>query len=58
MFQKLVHFATQAGLPTGLSYQANSDAPFAEDVTRMIGRLQNNGLAIERQRGNIVEVRE
>lgn len=56
MFQKLVYFATQAGLPTGLSYEAKSYGPFADDVKRMIGRLQNNGLAVERQRGQMFEV--
>lgn len=57
MFQKLVYFATQAGLPTGLTYEAKSYGPFADDVKRLIGRLQNNGLAIERQRNNMFEVR-
>ncbi|HEU5156040.1 MAG TPA: macro domain-containing protein [Streptosporangiaceae bacterium] len=57
MFQKLVYFATQAGVPTGLEYEAASYGPYAADVKRMVARLQNNGLAIERQRGNMFEVR-
>jgi O-acetyl-ADP-ribose deacetylase (regulator of RNase III) len=44
MFQKLVYFATVAGLPTGLEYQASEFGPYAPDLNRMIGRLQNNGL--------------
>jgi uncharacterized protein YwgA/O-acetyl-ADP-ribose deacetylase (regulator of RNase III) len=57
MFQKLVYFATQAGIPTGLEYEAASYGPYAPNVKRMVARLQNNGLAIERQRGNTFEVR-
>lgn len=57
MFQKLVYFATQAGVPTGLKYEAASYGPFAANVKRVVGRLQNNGLAVERQRGNMFEVR-
>jgi uncharacterized protein YwgA/O-acetyl-ADP-ribose deacetylase (regulator of RNase III) len=57
MFQKLVYFATQAGIPTGLQYEAASYGPYAADLKRMLARLQNNGLAVERQRGNMFEVR-
>jgi O-acetyl-ADP-ribose deacetylase (regulator of RNase III)/uncharacterized protein YukE len=57
MFQKLVYFASQAGIPTGLRFQAASYGPYASDLKRMVGRLQNNGLAIERQRGQMFEVR-
>lgn len=57
MFQKLVYFATQAGIPTGLEYVADSYGPYAADLKRMLARLQNNGLAIEQQRGTVFEVR-
>lgn len=57
MFQKLVYFATQAGIPTGMQYEAASYGPYAAGLKRMLARLQNNGLAIERQRGNMFEVR-
>jgi uncharacterized protein YwgA len=57
MFQKLVYFATQAGIPTGLQYEAASYGPYASDLKRMIARLQNNGLAVEQQHGNMFEVR-
>lgn len=57
MFQKLVYFATQAGIPTGLDYEAGSYGPYAADLKRMLARLQNNGLAVERRRGKMFEVR-
>jgi uncharacterized protein YwgA/O-acetyl-ADP-ribose deacetylase (regulator of RNase III) len=57
MFQKLVYFATQAGIPTGLRFEANSYGPFASSLKQHIARLQNNGLALERQRGNMFEVK-
>jgi uncharacterized protein YwgA len=57
MFQKTVYFATQAGVPTGLQFEAASYGPYAADLKRMLARLQNNGLAIEQQRGSMLEVR-
>jgi len=57
MFQKLVYFATQAGIPTGLRFEANSYGPFAPMLKRHIARLQHNGLALECQRGNMFEVK-
>lgn len=57
MLQKLVYFATQAGIPTGLKFDAASFGPYSPDLNRNIGRLQNNGLADERQVGRMFEVR-
>lgn len=57
MFQKLVYFATQAGVPTGLDYEAQSYGPYAADLKRMLARLQHNGLVTEEQRGKMFEVR-
>jgi O-acetyl-ADP-ribose deacetylase (regulator of RNase III)/uncharacterized protein YwgA len=57
MFQKLVYFATQAGVPTGLEYEAASFGPYAANLKRMVARLQNNALAVEKQHGNMFEVR-
>lgn len=57
MFQKLVYFATQAGIPTALDYSAGSYGPYAPNLKRMLAKLQNNGLAIERPRGKMLEVR-
>lgn len=57
LFQKLVYFATQAGVPTDLNYEAGSYGPYAADLKRMVARLQNNGLAVERQSGKMFEMR-
>ncbi|ADL43597.1 Appr-1-p processing domain protein [Micromonospora aurantiaca ATCC 27029] len=57
MFQKLAYFATAAGLPTGLDYQAASYGPYAADLKRVVGRLQNNGLVKEQQNGRAFEVK-
>lgn len=56
MFQKLVYFATQAGVPTGLTHEAGSYGPYASGLKRMVARLQNNGLVVEQQRGRMLEV--
>lgn len=56
-FQKVVYFATIAGIPTGLQYEAASFGPYAADLKKMVARLQNNGLVEERQRGQMFEVR-
>jgi uncharacterized protein YwgA/O-acetyl-ADP-ribose deacetylase (regulator of RNase III) len=56
-FQKLVYFASQSGIPTGLQFEAASYGPYSPDLKRRVGRLQNNGLAIERQLGRMFEVR-
>jgi uncharacterized protein YwgA/O-acetyl-ADP-ribose deacetylase (regulator of RNase III) len=57
VFQKLVYFATQAGVPTGLDYEPASYGPYAADLKRMLARLQHNGLATEIQEGSRFEVR-
>ncbi|WP_062287450.1 type II toxin-antitoxin system antitoxin DNA ADP-ribosyl glycohydrolase DarG [Demequina phytophila] len=55
-FQKLVYFATQAGIETGLHFEAGSYGPFSGELKRRIAQLQNNGLAIESQTGKMFEV--
>lgn len=57
MLQKIVYFATVAGLPTGLEFQRASYGPFAPDLRAAVGRLQNNGILTEHQRGRMIEVR-
>ena len=57
IFQKLVYFASQTGIPTGLEFERNNYGPFARKLKSHIARLQNNGLAIEEQRGNLFEIR-
>lgn len=57
MFQKIAYFATAAGVPTGLEYERASYGPFSSQVKPTVARLQNNGLILEQQRGNMFEVR-
>lgn len=57
MLQKLVYFATVAGLPTGLEFQRGSFGPFAPDLKAAVGRLQNNGILTEHERGRMIEIR-
>jgi O-acetyl-ADP-ribose deacetylase (regulator of RNase III)/uncharacterized protein YwgA len=57
MLQKIVYFATVAGLPTGLEFQRASYGPFAPDLKAAVGRLQNNGILAEHQRGRMIEMR-
>jgi uncharacterized protein YwgA/O-acetyl-ADP-ribose deacetylase (regulator of RNase III) len=57
MLQKIVYFATAAGLPTGLEFQRASYGPFASDLKAAIGRMQNNGILTEQPRGRMIEMR-
>lgn len=56
MLQKIVYFADAAGLPTELEFVRSSFGPFSPGLKNAIGRMQNNGLIIERQRGRMFEV--
>lgn len=56
-FEKLAYFATEAGIDTGLKYERSSFGPWAEQGgKRMRARLINNGLLVERQRGQMFQV--
>lgn len=57
MLQKIVYFATVAGLPTGLEFVRGSFGPFAPDLKAAVGRMQNNGILMERERGRMIEMR-
>jgi uncharacterized protein YwgA/O-acetyl-ADP-ribose deacetylase (regulator of RNase III) len=50
-FQKIAYFATEAGIPTGLSYERSSYGPYAPGMKQLLSRLENNGLILERQVG-------
>ena len=54
-FQKLAYFATEAGIPTGLSYRRGSYGPYAPEVKHVLSRLINNGLIVERKLGRMLE---
>jgi O-acetyl-ADP-ribose deacetylase (regulator of RNase III)/uncharacterized protein YwgA len=58
MFQKIAYFATESGIPTGLTYQRSSFGPFAVNLKRATARLQNHLLIRERRlgRGYVVQV--
>jgi len=56
-FQKIAYFATEAGLPTGLHYQAGSYGPFAPEVKSLITRLVNHGLVQEEPIGRMLSVK-
>ena len=55
-FQKLVYFATAAGIPTGLEFTRGSYGPFAPDLKTILTRLVNNGLIVERKLGRMLAV--
>jgi len=53
-FQKVAYFATEVGIPTGLSYQRGSYGPYASGVKHVLSRLINNGLVVERKLGRML----
>jgi O-acetyl-ADP-ribose deacetylase (regulator of RNase III) len=57
MLQKIVYFATVAGLPTGLEFVRGSYGPFAPDLKAAVGRMQNNGILTEQSDGRVIEMR-
>lgn len=57
MLQKIVYFATVAGLPTGLNFIRGSFGPFAPELKAAVGRMQNNGVLTEQPRGRMIEMR-
>jgi uncharacterized protein YwgA/O-acetyl-ADP-ribose deacetylase (regulator of RNase III) len=57
MLQKIVYFATVAGLPTGLEFVRASYGPFSPDLKAAVARMQNNGILAETPRGQMIEVR-
>jgi hypothetical protein len=55
--QKLAYFATVAGVPTGLEFVEGSYGPFAQDLTKLLSRLVNNGVLTEERPGRMLAVR-
>lgn len=56
-FQKIVYFATESGIPTGLEYQRGSYGPYAPALKQHITALVNNGLVREEQLGRMFAIR-
>jgi len=52
-FQKVAYFATEVGIPTGLSYRRGSYGPYAPEVKQVLSSLINNGLIVERKLGRM-----
>ena len=57
IFQKIVYFATESGIPTGLEHERGSYGPYARDLKRLVTILVNNGLLREEQKGRMFSVR-
>lgn len=56
-FQKLVYFATKAGIPTRLEFRRGSYGPFAPELKRMETWMVNNGLIEEERLGRMFAMR-
>lgn len=56
-FQKIAYFATESGIPTGLTHNRGSYGPFAADLKRVITGLVNNGLIREERLGRMFTVK-
>jgi uncharacterized protein YwgA/O-acetyl-ADP-ribose deacetylase (regulator of RNase III) len=57
MFQKIAYFATESGIPTGLTYQRGSYGPYAAHLKQIESKLINNGLIREERLGRMFAVR-
>lgn len=53
-FQKVAYFATEVGIPTGLSHRRGSYGPYAPELKQVLSRLINNGLIVERKLGRML----
>jgi O-acetyl-ADP-ribose deacetylase (regulator of RNase III)/uncharacterized protein YwgA len=56
-FQKVAYFATQCGIPTGLTFQRGSYGPYAPALKKRITALVHNGLIREERLGQMFAVR-
>ena len=56
-FQKIAYFATESGIPTGLSYRRGTYGPYAPELKGVITRLVNNGLIREERLGKMFTVK-
>ena len=55
-FQKIVYFATEAGIPTKLAFKRGSFGPYSPDLKRRIAALVNNGLVEEKPLGKMFAI--
>lgn len=56
-FQKIAYFATESGIPTGLTYHRGSFGPYAEELKGVVARLVNNALIREERAGRMFAVK-
>ncbi len=56
-FQKIVYFATEEGMPTGLTFQKGSYGPFSSGLKKTVARLINNGLVSESRLGKMFQIK-
>jgi O-acetyl-ADP-ribose deacetylase (regulator of RNase III) len=57
LLQKAAYFATVDGMPTGLTFDADSYGPFAPGLKQVTSKLINNGVLAERREGRAITVR-
>ncbi|MBW3614674.1 MAG: macro domain-containing protein [Actinobacteria bacterium] len=55
-FQKLVYFATAAGIDAGVGFSEGSYGPFSVELKPVLTRLVNNGVLRETQRGQLLQL--
>jgi uncharacterized protein YwgA/O-acetyl-ADP-ribose deacetylase (regulator of RNase III) len=55
-FQKLVYFATAAGIEADVTFSEGSYGPFSDELKRVLTRLVNNGVLKETQRGQLLQL--
>jgi len=57
LLQKAAYFATIDGVPTGLTFDAQSYGPFAPTLKQVTSKLVNNGVLAEERDGRAINVR-
>lgn len=57
IFQKIAYFATEAGIPTGLTHSRSSFGPYADSLKARVTQLVNNGLIWEERLGRMFVVK-
>ena len=56
MFQKIAYFLSEDGVETELVHEKGSYGPFTPGLRATLTRLVNNGLLVERRKGNRFEI--
>lgn len=56
IFHKILYFATEAGLATGLQFSPGSYGPYSAAAEPLVSKLINNGLIVESKSGRMFRV--